>query len=231
MDIYYGLRPDEGSPQPVAHELAGEVIRGASISQETEGAPPIVVGPEVWKTFVSPFSSFKLFANPETSGLQVMAPGNPPLPPPWVQIPPCPQETHRQIAQTFINMLPEETQRVALSKAMAQPSFWWTAYYSVIVRLGLAPAWNAYRRRRLLDELEVVLKNHGVSLPRAEPEAQAAERSLRPVAQPPGVPLPAGESLIRSLAVEVVRNMPVAELRTLHVPLGYVVDALARRRG
>jgi hypothetical protein len=190
-----------------------------------------VVPPAVWKTFLSPFTPFRLFANPETNSLQVVVPGNPPLPPPWVQIPPCSQETHRQIAQEFISTLPEQTQRVALSNAMAQPSFWWTSYYGVVMQLGLAPAWNAYRRRRLLAELEGALGKHGISLRRADTGAQAAQRLLAPSGESQAVALASGESLIRSLAAEVVRNMPVVELRALHVPLGYIVDALARRRG
>jgi hypothetical protein len=212
---------------------------GISIASNSSVTPPEASGPrpdayirsEVWRTFVTPSSPFKLYANGESGAVEVIPPRSEPLQSPWVQIPPCPAEVHRQIARDFIASLSDEPSRKALESTLTQSGLWWNSYFSVSQQLGLEWRWKQYRRRRIVTELESSLKEHGVPFTRM----LAASSTRRPTSQP----LPARstasadlseETMLRSLAIDVVRNMQISELRELKVPLGYVIDALAVKR-
>lgn len=227
-DIIYGVRRPTDTPKSSYAD-----------TPPPPTAPPGATGPRldayisstVWKTFVTPFSPFKLYANTETGALEVIPPGGEPLQAPWVQIPPCPAEIHRQIARDFIASLPDEPSRKALESTLGQPGLWWNSYYSVTQQLGLEWRWRQHRRRRIVHELESSLKEHGVPL--AGMLAASSTRRTTPQqlpARPPRTEDLSEESRLRSLAIGVVRNMQISELRELKVPLGHVADALAVKR-
>jgi len=230
-DIIYGIRGSKETAQPSAQEPGPRIPVPGSSAFRANIKPEIQVDLRVWKTFASPASQFRLYGNAESGILCVVPPGGAPLEAPWVHIPSCPPETHRQIAEEFVKMLPEESHRVALTQTFGYPSSWWTAYYSVIQQLGLTSVWNPYRRRRILRELESSLEQRGVSTAHIEAASVSHRRAGGAVSDRPSVVAAAQDSLLRSLAIDVVRNMATAELRALWVPLGCVVDALALKHG
>src|SRR5215467_6030829 len=99
----------------------------------------------VWKTFVSPNTVFKLFANKETGTVRVVKPQEDQPLEPWVQIPTLSSDFHRQLALDFADSLPPGDQRETFTRTLAGPR-WWDEIQAVTLRIGIAREWNSYRR-------------------------------------------------------------------------------------
>jgi hypothetical protein len=230
-DVVYGVRRSMDAPRSSYTEVSDTATPSLAPPAAIASRLDVYISSTVWKTFVTPLSRFKLYANTETGAFEVIPPGGGSLQSPWVQIPPCPAEVHRQIAMDFIASLPDEPSRKALESTLAQPGLWWDNYYSIIQQLGLDWRWKQHRRRRIVHQLESSLKEHSVPLA----GMLAASSTRRPTPQQPlalSTPIEdvSEDSKLRSLAIDVVRNMKISELRELKVSLGYVIDALAAKR-
>jgi hypothetical protein len=235
-DVIYGVRPSTQAPP-----ISSAVEVPTMVPESTAGVfrTNTYISSAVWKTFVSPVSPFKLYANTETGALEVIPPGTAPLESPWVPIPPCSAELHRQIARDFIPSLSDEASRKLLESTLTISGSWWKSYYSIVQQLALDTRWNQFRRRRIVHELESALKAYNVPLSGAR-DLSSTRRPLSPQRLPNRPTFTADasataigtdeDSRLRSLAVDVVRKMPAADLRDLKVPLGYVIDVLAVRR-
>jgi hypothetical protein len=229
-DVVYGVRRSTDTPKSSYTEVS-DTTPPVATPAAIGARPDAYISSTVWKTFVTPVSPFKLYANTETGAFEVIPPGGESLQSPWVQIPSCSAEVLRQIARDFIASLSDEPSQKALESTLTQSGLWWNNYYSVSQQLGLEWRWKQYRRRRIVHELESSLKQHCVPLA----GMLAASSNRRSTQQPlPARPTTAAglseDSRLRSLAIEVVRKMQISELRELKVPLGYVIDALTVKR-
>ena len=227
-DIVYGLpQPTESQPQ-----TPGLPVAPAHVPPLAAVARGHQLDPSIWKTFTSPSGPFKLYANPQTGEVHVVPPGEARPGPPWIHIPPCSAEFLLQIAKDFIEAHTDAAQKVELARTLNEPS-WWNAYYALLQQYGVMTRWNQFRRDRILGEFNASLERLGISssgfasraaalavTPRRQTPVRTWEPSQSPTRQ---------DSSLRSLAVEVVRTMPTAELRALKISLGTIADALALR--
>ena len=181
----------------------------------------LLIDQRVWKTFASPQSPWRLLLDPQTGSVRVIRPSEAaPAGSNWVEVPPCPAETLLQIAKDFVASVPE-TVRVVLINTL-QEKKWWLPFFDVLQAVGLRTKWIAYRRRRIVAEFErmvtTIIRETVSSQPGDRPQirAQKEQESTSPPSQ----------SIARSLAMGAVARMTEAELRSLNLPLGHIIDSL-----
>lgn len=184
----------------------------------------------VWKTFVSPNTVFKLFANKETGAVRVVKPQETQPSQPWVQIPTLSSDFHRKLAVDFADSLPLSDQREAFMQTLAGPR-WWDEIQAVTLRIGIAREWNSYRRRKILERYHELLKGAEVPVSLVEhigtgPQQAPAQGGTH---RQPEVRETPNASQLRDLVLRAVRRMTQAELRALAIPLGYIADELNLR--
>lgn len=224
MDIVYGLR-SVGQQQALF-----ESASTADTAKPSDARAPLgqlLANPRIWKTFASPDTAFRLFLAPSTKQITVLRPGYTPDPS-WIEVPHISAETLLQIAKDFVSQQPD-FHRAPLTAALDQPR-WWIGFYDLVRTLGLKMRWIYFRRRRIAEEFERAMPTLPTdSPPTVQPQdVEATEPVVPPTrSQPPTSGLPA--SLLKRVAAEVVQRMTDSELRTLSLPLGYVVDALTTR--
>ena len=219
-DIRYGV-----SPKPGAGE--GGIQRRDFAAESTLASPvrKIPVETAVWKTFVSPSAPYRIFANRETGAFQVLQFGEPAPDSPWVQIPSCPPETHVQIAKEFIDGIEEAAAKDQLTKILGLDS-WWNHFYFSARNFGVERQWSAFRRRRLREELDQVLKRLEVS-PSLTHKPQAGSEVPAPHVSTEGIG--EQESALRRVAMAVIRRLPDSDLREVWLPLGQVLDEIGEK--
>jgi hypothetical protein len=174
--------------------------------------------PRIWKTFASPDSYYKLYYFPESEQLRVNHPGDPPEPN-ACEIAPISAQALKDMAVSFIDTLPDP-ERGPLLKTLDMPK-WWFPYFDALTNRGLKSRWIAYRRRRIAEAFEKALLSVSLTAPQhssSKPE-HAKDATKAGVAQ--GVTM-------REIAAKVVQRLTEPELRSLNLPLGYVMDAMNR---
>lgn len=184
-------------------------------------------GLAVWRTFSSPNSDFKLFADRESGKLTVVPPRGGPPNDQSVHIPSLGAEGHTAIAREYIESRSEEAQKERLGSHLDKPQ-WWIPFYRAIQEEGLADAWNSFRRHRILEQLKRAMAQAGVPTDGLEVQL-ATQAPLAPKVSvatrtPNTASGPAAD--LRALSIKIVRNMSMQELRRLRVELGDVFDAL-----
>ncbi len=138
-------------------------------------------------------------------------------------------ERHLEIAKTYVDSLADEGQRERLKQPFSE-SQWWVRFYDAVKTEGLTQPWNAFRSRAIRTELRRALDTAGISAAKVEAQILAKARpSLRPaVAQRPTATVSRSAPQVRVVAAALIQNMSIAELRSLTVRLGDVLDALDR---
>jgi hypothetical protein len=182
----------------------------------------LLTNPRIWKTFVSPAMPFRLFLNPASGQIRVLRPEFLPDPS-WFEIRQMSDEKLLQIAKDFIDTLPEP-QRSPLHNLLDKPK-WWIPYFELVRTLGLTMRWIQYRRRRIAEEFERSLPTLSTTISEMSEAPTAPERHSQ-VVQLPSVD---DQFSIKNIAIAVVQRMSDPELRSLNLPLGYVLDALKAR--
>jgi hypothetical protein len=217
MDIIYVARTPE--QQPLFEK--SQIAKSATFPPTQRGPlRQLLANPRIWKTFVTPTMPFNLFVNSSSGQIRVYRPEEAPGPP-WIEIPRMSAEKLLQIARDFIDEMPEP-QRAPLSRLLDDPK-WWITYFEYIRSLGLTRRWIQHRRRRIVDEFEKSLP----ILP--SPVADVSTSPLTVEHEIPEMNIAATEPGLKQVAVNVVQRMNDSELRSLNLPLGYVLDALKAR--
>jgi hypothetical protein len=220
MDIIYAARSPEQQPLFEPKTLA----TASTPSGQSAPLRQLLTNPRIWKTFVTPGMPFRLFFDPATGQIRVLRPEYS-TDPSWVEIPRMSAEKLLQIARDFIDELPEP-QRGPLSAYLEKPK-WWIPYFEFIKTLGLTRRWIPFRRRRIAEEFERSLPVLPASTPIEEVSKPSVPNQLSPaVALLPSI---VPDSSLKRVAVDVVQRMNDSELRSLNLPLGYVLDALKAR--
>jgi hypothetical protein len=174
----------------------------------------------VWKTFVSPSGFYGLYADPKTGELRVVSRTDQAPDAPWVSVPSASAEDHLEIVKDFVSKLQEPAHTV-LSESLKRPR-WWFGFQDETQRVGVAEQWLKFRHEKLHEKLQARLQNLGVPQPSPSP---------RYARQDPGggllVKSRTGDvAFLRKLAMTAVTKMSEDELRSLKIPLGYVIDEL-----
>jgi hypothetical protein len=237
-DVVYGIRSSQ-------LELEMEKnVPAPSIAHETGGFPAgthtaSVMHRQLWKSFSSPNSLWIIYANAETGQVEVVPPGGSKLTVPWVVIPPCSADKHRQIAERFVAALSDERQREALRDVISQPR-WWDQIYAATLSMGKLREWQIFRRREVqalfseaLAEARIPTRTrssvHSIAAPTVVPSTLIPPTLIPPT---PVVsaeqPRPNEEELLRRAVISVVQKMSVSELRNLALPVGNLLDELRR---
>jgi len=212
------------SPLSVPVTISEQQVRPFPGTQDVAVGEEPSVDESVWKTFVSPTGPYRLYANPQTGGLQVTGGFQPSLPAPWVQIPPCPASQHLQIARDFIATLADDRAKSMLSQTLSY-EYWWVAFLAAARRVGLEKDWFDYRRHRLWQELKRGLDAYGIPPTGLSLQVSGVARGLEAGRRFPA-PRRRDEGFLRKVAIGALRRMPIAELREIRMPLGYVVDEI-----
>lgn len=210
MDYLYAIRTGVGSP-PVPDGQPQPQVRSLDVS--------------VWKTFASPNSLFKLYAQRADGKLVVVPPGGGPPEGEWVQIPSMSPEKHILIAKDFTDSLTDPAQKARLQELLSRPQ-WWDVFYQAIQSEGLAPAWNSIRRKRILAELKEALESAGLRTDLVDSQVVQHRTAPRTLPGRSLASLPRSKPTIKMLAEKVLQNMSVSEVRNLRVRLGDVFDAI-----
>jgi hypothetical protein len=224
-DWYYGLAdsPERGTPGDSSNPPEAKQLELWALER-------LGTGP-VWKTYASPATPFRLVGNTQTGALAVIQPGKPLPEAPWVAIPSCSVAQHAEIAKEFVLQIEELPKRSILQelieRAGSGPS---SGFHQKVRDLGLGPAWARFRRDRILDHLKAALRSSGVEfsevvdLKPVPPQRMAL--GLRDSHLPTSPSSPPSGLDIRKLAVAAVSRMSETELRSLPIPLGYVLDII-----
>lgn len=215
LDIVY-------SPSPVvimSSTTAAQQPQETTQPREDDNA---VVDAQVWKTFVSPNSEYRLFVHPITRAFRMMHAKTETPEAPWIEVPPCPPATHLDIARRFVATLPEGEAKTRLTGALYE-GVWWVPFFALARALKVDKEWNAFRTRELRAELRRTVTSLGVMFPAGvgfrmeQPQTEAvAARS-------------AGSDLVKRLAHSAIDKMSEADLRELRLPLGVIIDELRQR--
>lgn len=222
MDIIYGLR-SVGQQQPLFETPTG--VDGTPKPHNTR-APlgQLLANPRIWKTFASPETPFRLFLAPSTGLIRTLRPGYSPDTT-WLEIPRISAEKLLQIAKDYVAELPD-AQRQPFYSILEQPK-WWLPFFDLTRALGLKMRWVSFRRRRIAEEFERSLPTIPTVPTLPQPTEGGDESTNRlVVVRTTGAP---AESSIKRIAAEVVQRMTESELRSLNLPLGYVIDAMTTR--
>lgn len=212
----------------------GDFLYGTGTPDPSIALPPQSpdqVEQAVWRTYASPSSLYTLYVEPLTGEFRVARPGDPPLGEPWKAVAPCSGARHREIAEAFINDLPESVQQQLTPLLLG--SEWWVAFFEKLRGLGLATQWNHYRREKIVEELTKTLVGLGASTARVQGLAQQRPLSggMRPIVVAPTRTAAISrhshdEVELRRIAAALVSRMSAHELRGLSVRLGDLLDII-----
>ena len=183
----------------------------------------------VWRTYASPNTEFKLFANRETGELRVHPKNNVKLNKVWVNIPPYSADQHFELAKEFVEGQITDVQAgMSLTRAPA----WWIGFYNDLKPLGLSGPWMQFRRVKILESLASSLKSLDIPITHvptigARPRSSGSEsKSQSEFVRLNKATNESSEAKLRRVALDVVRAMSIQQLRDLPVRLGDVLDAL-----
>jgi hypothetical protein len=203
------------------------IAEGESAMQTPAARSSIARGinQEAFRAFKSPNSPLELYANTTSGTLTVTLRGGG-LEAPWVRIPPCPSETHLQIAKDFIAQLPDEASKDPLTRVL-QDKAWWIPFWATARELRLDRRWLSFKDDRLIRELENALAIHGITVRSDPPLREAAPTPASP--QKPNVQqLPTTQDELRKALLKAIAALPFSELRTIKLPIGDVIDAITK---
>jgi len=213
MDVRYSLRETETKVEGRA-SAPSVGLAGRALDQ-------LVKDPRAWKTFTSPDSPFRLYLT-DQGIVRSMHSNSRPLPE-WREIQRMSPEVLLQIGKDFTTDL-DEIQKSVLVPTFQEPK-WWFPFFDRLQSLGLKYKWVEFRRKRIRGEFEKRIQEIGTL---ALPEPQQAALALPPHAAAASTQTQS-ELSIRKIAADVVQRMTESELRSLNLPLGYVVDSLTTR--
>lgn len=224
-DSFYGMAGD-GNGEPETTE--GPVIPASPVDPETLSR---TLDGSIWKVYASPGSMFHLVGNPKTGELRVIAPGLPTPETPWVAIPSCPVSVHTEIAKAFLAQLQDGEKRAALEeivdKSGSGPE---SGFYQKVAAFRLVPEWIQFRRKKIIAQLAAALQDAGIAYHGSVAKFRSTIRTP-PVKHYEARSEPVTPQVIdiRYIALAAVQKMSVAELRTLSIPLGYILDIISNR--
>lgn len=219
-DIVYGL-------QPVVESISAP-LRSLPVA-----SPRKQIDPFIWRAFTNPGSGYRVHANLSTGELKSVALSVSPMPD-SVVLQPASDDTQVAIARDFAGRVPDTIKRLALLGCLGRPA-WWTAFFATAIEHSLEVEWGRFRRRRLQEEFVKTLRAAKI------PEvllAQSPEVDKTPPPPPTQAPSPSGtvntisavspvEDRLRRIVVDVVKRLPLADLRALRLPVGDVLDVVA----
>lgn len=213
MDVQYSLKTTQATLQ-VQHtpNASSGSVADRALDQLTRDS-------RAWKTFTSPDSPFRLYLTDQGS-VRSMHSNSRPLPE-WREIQRISPETLRQIGEDFTAGL-DDIQKSVLVPTFQEPK-WWFPFFDRLQSLGLKYKWVEFRRKRIRDEFKRRIEEMG-PLPQPQESASALTPPLTDAAMQTQ-----SELSIRKIAADVVQRMTESELRSLNLPLGYVVDSLTTR--
>jgi hypothetical protein len=184
------------------------------------------INQEAFRAFKSPNSPLELYANTNSGNLTVTLRGGG-LEAPWVRIPPCPSETHLQIAKDFIEQLPDEASRDPLARVL-QDKAWWIPFWATARELRLDRRWLSFKDDRLIRELENALAVHSVPIQNETALREAASAPISSAHPKDKQPQPPTQEELRKAILRAIAELPFSELRTIKLPVGDVIDAITK---
>jgi hypothetical protein len=226
QDLVYTLKAMATTPaQAVSDSLRQTLVVPASV-RSPEFIPLPTTGYN-WKAYSNPSYPFAVTANRETGEIRIV-PENVPTQLPWVVIPKPSSEFHRQIASDFVSTLQEPT-KSNLMRLLSNDK-WYVQFSDATKRSDVGPLWTAFRRERLIGAFKEALRDLGIpEKPQLARQVSTLAAHFAPQSATAAQGASAGnEPATRELVQRVIASLPLAELRSLRLPVGDVLDALRR---
>lgn len=210
---------------------AGMDVRYGLQGVESQSDPRDV---NFWRVWVSPNSSYSLVVDLPRRLLRAITRPSDAKPGEILLERPSP-EMHKEIARAFCSELPPGLQE-ALKGTLDDlaDKYWWQTWVRQLKGTEHIEEWNNFRRLKL----EEIFSTHLQSIGATQQEITGVLRCIREQAT---TRLPekgnAGdfleldsEGMLRHIISEVVQRMSVADLRDLKLPIGTVLDVLAKSK-
>jgi hypothetical protein len=226
-DVVYGIRASQLELNIEKNVASPPTARETSFSLDAQTTG---MNRQLWKSFSSPSSLWVIFANTETGQIEVIPPGGSKLALPWIVIPPCPADKHRQIAERFVASQSDEKRREGLNAILSQPR-WWDQMYAATLQMGILRDWQVFRRREILKLFSEALAETKIPAKPRLPIYSNPPLTLQSQSSAAGAEQPRPvdeEELLRRAVISVVQKMSISELRNLAIPVGNLMDELRR---
>jgi hypothetical protein len=194
----------------------------ANIDTYSRREPNLPVDLALWKAFSNPSYPYSLATNPQTGEFKMFATAEKPTLP-WIAIPKCTSEMHLELAKAFTESL-SEPNRTHLRRVLEDPK-WFVRFFGILQTMGLGRSWGLHKRDNLVQRFHAALHAIGVVAPLHQPAPQRSTRAHAPI--PPASALDE-EARVRQLVGRIINTLPIAELRSLRLPLGDVYDAITK---
>ncbi|OFV96848.1 MAG: hypothetical protein A3H28_00820 [Acidobacteria bacterium RIFCSPLOWO2_02_FULL_61_28] len=229
MDVVYGLADAQTKtgvlePPPILTDTPHRPATPTAVGSVERGIVGLIDF-EVARAFRSPNAFLDILGNTLTGELKVVPRGTV-AETPWVRIPRCSPETHLKIAKDFIATIQNETCRMALTRVLDDSHNWWLKFWEFAGEFGLSEQWSAFRKRKLAEELDATLRKHGIPISSESISTATHDLGIQRRQLQPKLPDADDETTMRRLAIKVIGNLPMEELRSLRFPLGDIIDAL-----
>lgn len=218
LDVVYAVREQN---QPSLQPAVPEVPASSLPSFDYVRLPTTLFN---WRAYSNPSNPSLLTVNTETGELQVVD-RNAPLAAPWIVIPKPSAEFHRKVAVEFVSGLSEPS-KAQLARVLEDPT-WYRQFSSVAKRLNEGSRWAAFRITQLTAEFAKTLAGNGIPL--QETQRFAPRPSTGTQESSATVVFASDETNLRDLALKLVAILPIDELRSLRLPLGFVLDSLQKK--
>jgi hypothetical protein len=189
---------------------------------------------DFWRAWVSPNSPVALIIERAGGGIRLVPRKFVP-PDGELLVEPPSVGVHKEIATSFLENVPDSVADLLKAALEAPDAIWWQAWKRTLGNTEYLHQWTVFRRNRLEGRLETQLRQVGIEQTKAAEILQRVRKTqttTRANTSQNGTldlsPNDAATTALRRLIIGAVQHMDAKELREIRLPLGLVLDLLAK---
>lgn len=209
---------------PATSDQASKQVEEPSVSSIATAWLPR----DFWYAFTTSGSKKAIHVHTVTGQAKLEKRGAEPLPG-WTLIQPLTASAHRDIATRFSPNIPE-TDRARIDGYIGAEIGWWRRHFEALRALGVEEDYRKFHSDEVLKQLSRTIKEQLGSGVKMWISKNSTKDDDNTETAPPNGSLDTKRFAVpnvRDLAVRVVQNMSMAELRRIRVTLGDVLDSLS----
>lgn len=179
-----------------------------------------------WKTWVSPYSNYKLIAD-QASGEITLSPRAQVVPSTHLVIESTSVEDHKEIARSFLTAqhLMSNIELAALIESQSRN--WWATWDAKLRKLEKSAEWLPFRQSALEEKLSEKISACGAREELRKPIYETIVGSM------PGAGIAPTQKTdldaLRSIVIEAIKKMDEAQIRNLPIPIGLIVHTIEKK--